>query len=132
MSDTKRCTRCGICKPVDEFHKDPRAAKGVRSRCKKCIRHYWRTYQRRVHGNDMEQRNLRVRLANEESRRFATRQGMKWESYEDAIVRQHPNVSDRELARLIEGRSILAVRNRRKLLGVSHAQLSCEKVNDGG
>jgi glucan-binding YG repeat protein len=33
----KKCTECGILKPLDNFHKDLKKLDGLRSRCKKCV-----------------------------------------------------------------------------------------------
>ena len=34
---TKRCTRCGISKPLDDFYRD---GDSVKSSCQKCVRYY--------------------------------------------------------------------------------------------
>ena len=36
MSETKTCTKCGVCKPVEMFRKDARAKQGRASNCKAC------------------------------------------------------------------------------------------------
>ena len=35
--DAKRCTRCGIIKPIGDFHRSPRGRKGRYGWCKKCV-----------------------------------------------------------------------------------------------
>jgi len=46
VTDTKRCTKCGEVKPLDEFHVDKNRSDGRRSACKDCARirrqeYYW-------------------------------------------------------------------------------------------
>lgn len=36
MTETKTCTKCGVCKPLDEFRKDARAKNGRATSCKTC------------------------------------------------------------------------------------------------
>jgi len=48
--DEKTCTQCGQTKPLSEFHRNARAADGLRTACKKCSCAYLRSqYQPRVH-----------------------------------------------------------------------------------
>ena len=44
MTETKRCTKCGETKPLDEFHRDRSKKQGRRSRCRECERQYERIY----------------------------------------------------------------------------------------
>lgn len=48
--DEKRCTQCGQVKPLTEFHRNARAADGLRAACKDCSCAYLRSqYVPRVH-----------------------------------------------------------------------------------
>lgn len=38
----KRCTRCGVVKPLADFNKSSRAKDGTRSQCKTCVLEYMR------------------------------------------------------------------------------------------
>lgn len=46
--DTKTCTKCGLNKSLDEFYKSKRYAKGVTSRCIKCIQKYNKSIPRLI------------------------------------------------------------------------------------
>ena len=41
---SKACTKCGVVKPLDGFHRDKTGAGGRRSYCKECVREYTRRY----------------------------------------------------------------------------------------
>ena len=41
---SKTCTKCGVVKPLDGFHRDKTRAGGRRSYCKECVREYKRRY----------------------------------------------------------------------------------------
>ena len=41
---SKTCTKCGVVKPLDDFHRDKTGAGGRRSYCKECVREYTRRY----------------------------------------------------------------------------------------
>ena len=41
---SKACTKCGVVKPLDDFHRDKRSPDGRRSDCKECVREYKRRY----------------------------------------------------------------------------------------
>ena len=44
MTNTKNCTKCLLCKPLEEFHKHPQnKTTGRRSHCKSCIAEYRKT-----------------------------------------------------------------------------------------
>lgn len=45
----KKCTECGIVKNLTEFHKNPKAYDGVRTKCKKCICNRQSTYRKNNH-----------------------------------------------------------------------------------
>lgn len=48
--DEKKCTQCGQVKPLSEFHRNARAADGLRTACKECSCAYLRSqYVPRVH-----------------------------------------------------------------------------------
>jgi hypothetical protein len=51
MMPLKRCTKCGLFKPLDDFHKDHDSALGVTSRCKPCKREYERDRWRDQHAS---------------------------------------------------------------------------------
>lgn len=37
-ADTKRCAACRIVKPVSEYYKDRTHSRGIKTRCKSCLR----------------------------------------------------------------------------------------------
>ena len=41
---SKTCTKCGVVKPLDDFHRDKRRPDGRRPDCKECVREYKRCY----------------------------------------------------------------------------------------
>ena len=41
---SKTCTKCGVVKPLDGFHRNKAGAGGRRSYCKECVREYRRRY----------------------------------------------------------------------------------------
>ena len=41
---SKTCTKCGVVKPLDGFHRNKAGAGGRRSYCKECVREYTRRY----------------------------------------------------------------------------------------
>lgn len=45
MPSTKRCTKCGEVKSLDEFNRQRGGALGRRSRCRVCQREYYRTWR---------------------------------------------------------------------------------------
>ena len=45
----RTCTKCGVTKPLDEFHKSKTGKDGVQSRCKEC-RNVGRQRNRQVAG----------------------------------------------------------------------------------
>src|SRR5713101_7807266 len=48
--DGKECTQCGVTRPLSEFHRNARAADGLRAACKDCSCAYLRSqYIPRVH-----------------------------------------------------------------------------------
>ena len=60
---SKACTKCGVVKPLDGFHRDKTGAGGRRSYCKECRREYTRRY--REENSDKErERNRRYREEN--------------------------------------------------------------------
>ena len=60
---SKTCTKCGVVKPLDGFHRDKTGAGGRRSYCKECRREYTRRY--REENSDKErERNRRYREEN--------------------------------------------------------------------
>lgn len=69
--ETKRCSKCGEEKPVDQFWKDRHTKDGLRSSCKKCLTNTHREWQRvnreRVNAYNLEWRRERRRRAEERS-----------------------------------------------------------------
>lgn len=45
----KTCKQCGETKPLEAFHKQANGRQGRRSRCKDCLRPYWKEYFRLPH-----------------------------------------------------------------------------------
>lgn len=37
-ADTKRCAACRVVKPVTEYYKDRTHSRGIKTRCKQCLR----------------------------------------------------------------------------------------------
>lgn len=44
----KKCSKCGIERPVEEFHAKKKSPDGRHSQCQFCIRKYWNEYYHRV------------------------------------------------------------------------------------
>lgn len=44
---TKKCSQCGIEKPLSEFHKNSNFVDGVQRICKECVRENNKTYRER-------------------------------------------------------------------------------------
>jgi 5-methylcytosine-specific restriction endonuclease McrA len=97
---TKTCTKCGVTKPVDAFHKHPRGAFGVMSRCKSCASLYakarypvkkeyfaakFQEYYQRNHEHCLEKAK-EWRLANLDRTKTAL---SKWRAENKPRTRQH-------------------------------------------
>lgn len=52
----KKCTKCGECKPVSEFSKDPKGKYGLHSWCKECKRDYSKEYRKNNKEREKEYR----------------------------------------------------------------------------
>ncbi len=61
MTGTKRCSKCGEVKSLEEFHRDRSKRLGRRSRCRECERQYGRIYQPRSTAHRQEYPLLRDR-----------------------------------------------------------------------
>jgi NAD-dependent SIR2 family protein deacetylase len=61
MTATKRCTKCGEVKPLEEFRRDRSKKQGRYSRCRECERQYRRIYQPRSTAHNREYPLLRDR-----------------------------------------------------------------------
>lgn len=46
VAETKRCSRCGLVKPLDEFYPSPQGKQGRKSICKVCTETQRRQYRR--------------------------------------------------------------------------------------
>ena len=72
MTETKRCSKCGEVKPLEEFRRDRSKKLGRRSRCRECERRSERIYQPRSTAHRREYPLLRDRawLDQQYSREF--------------------------------------------------------------
>lgn len=63
MTATKQCSRCGIPKPLDAFHRDTRQPDGYRAECKECrnarVRVQQREYQRQPGAKERRREYMR-------------------------------------------------------------------------
>ena len=82
---SKRCTECGIEKPLDEFYQDRRATDGRYSRCKTCHNARMRA-QRQAHPEQEWARLRAWRQAHPEERREQQRR-MRQRRAQRGIVR---------------------------------------------
>ena len=95
MTETKRCSKCGKVKPLEEFRRDRSKKLGRRSQCRECERQYERIYQPRSTAHRQEYPLLRDRawLDQQYSREFrsiaeiATMVGCGYEAARLAIKR---------------------------------------------
>jgi NAD-dependent SIR2 family protein deacetylase len=95
MTATKRCSKCGEVKPLEEFHRDRSKKLGRRSRCRECERQSERIYQPRSTAHRREYPLLRDRawVDQQYSREFrsiteiATMVGCSYETARRAIKR---------------------------------------------
>ena len=90
VGDNKRCTKCGIVKPVIEFGKEKRYSSGYRSWCKQCIctyNHGWnkRNPQSRVAATQKWKRNNPHKPI---SARLKKAYGITLEEYEGLLAQQ--------------------------------------------
>ena len=60
---SKTCTKCGVVKPLDDFHRDKRSPDGRRSDCKECVREYTRRHYEE-NRDKMRERNHRYHEEN--------------------------------------------------------------------
>ena len=76
---SKMCTKCGVVKPLDGFHRNKGGVDGRRSHCKECVREYKRRYHeenrdkrleyaRRYHEGNRDKRREYRRRHYEENR----------------------------------------------------------------
>ena len=72
MTETKRCSKCGEVKPLEEFRRDRSKKLGRRSRCRECERQSERIYQPRSTAHRREYPLLKDRawLDHQYSREF--------------------------------------------------------------
>ena len=61
MTETKRCSKCGEVKSLEEFRRDRSKKLGRRSRCRECERQYERAYYPRSTAHSREYPLLRDR-----------------------------------------------------------------------
>jgi len=104
----KRCTICGVEKPISEFHRRPSRACGVYSRCKKCdnIRNaIWR--KKNKASSARHTRNWRHK--NPERAIYHTR---KWQAKNPDKVREYARRSNANQRRTNEGKLLQSLRTR--------------------
>ena len=95
MTETKRCSKCGEVKPLEEFRRDRSKKQGRRSRCRECERQSERIYQPKSTAHSREYPLLRDRawLDQQYSREFrsiaeiATMVGCSYSTARQAIKR---------------------------------------------
>ena len=51
---SKTCTKCGVVKPLDDFHRDKTGVDGRRPDCKECVREYSRRYHEETRDKRLE------------------------------------------------------------------------------
>ena len=54
---SKTCTKCGVVKPLDDFHRDKRSPDGRRSDCKECVREYKHRYYEENRDKERERKH---------------------------------------------------------------------------
>ena len=54
---SKTCTKCGVVKPLDDFHRDKRSPDGRRSDCKECVREYKHRYHEENRDKERERKH---------------------------------------------------------------------------
>ena len=64
-SDTKRCAACRIVKPTSEYYKDRTHSRGIKTRCKQCLRACKEAFknQQRAKSASEQARGLLLRTA---------------------------------------------------------------------
>lgn len=48
LKQTKKCSKCGIIRPIKQFHKKRQNKDGLHSQCRFCICRYWNEYYQNV------------------------------------------------------------------------------------
>ena len=79
---SKACTKCGVVKPLDGFHRDKGKGDGRRSDCKECMREYLRRY-REDNRDKVLERDRRYREDSRDNRREYARR--YHEEYHDIL-----------------------------------------------
>ena len=69
---SKTCTKCGVVKPLDDFHRNKDGAGGRRSYCKECVREYTRRYYEE-NRDKVRERKCRYREENRDKVRESER-----------------------------------------------------------
>ena len=75
----KKCSKCGLWKNPDDFHRHKSTKDGLRSMCKDCKRRYAKEY-RKTHPKQRHEEKRRYRQAHSEKRREASRKDHKTHS----------------------------------------------------
>lgn len=60
---TKRCFKCGVEKPIEDFYRHPAMADGHLNKCKECTRadvsHYWHEHAEILRQTDLSRRKVK-------------------------------------------------------------------------
>ena len=95
---SKTCTKCGVVKPLDDFHRDKRSPDGRRSDCKECVRECKRSYYEE-NRDKMRERNRRYHEENRDKVR--ERKHRYYEENRDKVLeykrRYHEDNRDKRL-----------------------------------
>ena len=91
--ETKRCTKCGEVKPLDEYHKDKRRGDGRRSDCRTCVKardaeHYQANRERKLEYRATHYAENRDRIR-ESDREYSARPEVKARRAEYHAARPH-------------------------------------------
>jgi hypothetical protein len=89
--ETKKCTKCGIEKSLDEYYNESRVKDGKQARCKQCAKDYYNTYRKT--NPDIYRKaslkhwhNLNLKKKQE---RWIKRYGITLEQYEKMYAKQN-------------------------------------------
>lgn len=75
MGIVKACTKCGITKPLDQFHRENRTKDGRRANCKQCVSALGKQYREQNHEHIIE----RQRQWREQNRDYAIKYNREYQ-----------------------------------------------------
>ena len=83
---SKRCSKCNIKKPVDNFYKEKRGIYGVRKTCKDCVKNYTKIY-REVNKDKVRKQKKVYREKNKD--KIARKQARYWKENRQELSLYH-------------------------------------------